>query len=174
MTTYNYVYTNIVREVVSRIETAMSGTGKLNECKNFYLGDIDSANEQVDQPVIFMTIDNILESYQAQKKENKSGKLRLIFILSYGLYDARAIEQKSIFYDDSASKYLGFLPFIEAFLDVIHSDTSGNVDPRSNNLQRRSIETNVGRILKGKQHLETEITVTFTTKDFTMNARSYV
>lgn len=171
MTTYYNVYTEIVREFVSRINTAIAGAGKLSECKKLYVGDIESTLELIEKPCIFLTVDGILESYEAQKREQKSGDIRLNFILVYGLYDDRSIGQSSIYYDDSAAAYTGFLPFIEQFLDVIHSDTSGNIDPRTNQLQRRSIQVDMGRILKAQQHLEAEIIVTCRTTDFSMNRR---
>lgn len=172
MTTYNHVYTNIYRELVNRIETAID-SGKLSEMdkSNFYLGDVESVSEIVNMPAIFMVFDGISESYEAQKRESKSGDVQFNFMLLYEAADAKLLQKKSLYYDDSNTKYTGFIPFIEAFLDVLHSDTSESVDPRTDNRQRRSMVVSTTRILKGKGFLQCEVNLMCRTKDFKMNRR---
>ena len=166
-TTYKHVYTNVFRELKSRIETAK--TGKLKELKTLKIGRIQETYNIKEMPRINMYFDGFSEGYEAQKNQNKKADIRLIFHLVYPLPNNKALD--NIYYNDDNDLYTGFIPFIEAFLDVIHSDTSGSIDPRINSTARRSFNVESDRPGKGENYLDLPIMVSVRTQDFKINER---
>ena len=167
MTTYNHIYTNVFRALKTRIENAK--TGKLKELKELKIGRIQETYHINEMPRINMYFDGFSESYAAQKRNMKSADLRIIFHLVYPLNNNKGID--NIYYNDDDDLFTGFIPFVEAFLDVIHSDTSDAIDPRLDQSARLAFNVESDRVGKSDNYIDLPINISVRTKDFTINQR---
>jgi hypothetical protein len=167
MTTYNHYFTDVFREIKSRIDSAK--TGKLKELKTLRIGQIQKSFDLNELPLIYLNWDGFSESYEAQKKNNKSSEQRLVLHVYYPLYNNNTTE--NIYYNDDQEPYTGLIPFIEALMDVIHEDTSGTIDPRINQAARKTFDVVSDKLGKLDNCLELPINLTVKTQDFPINER---
>jgi len=163
---YNHIYTEILREIKSRITTAMTGSGKLTEVKHCIIGDAKQTYEKKDLPLINIVFDGLIESFEAQKNSNRSGDLNLGLIVLYPVTDSN-----NIYYDDNDTPYTGYFPFVEKLLDVLCSDTDGNIDMRINTTARKSLSVTAEPAQKIEQGIRQLFNLTLRSKDFTINER---
>lgn len=163
---YNHIFTNIFRELKSRITTAQDG-GDLEELKKLVIGEPEQTFEKKDLPRIYMPFDGLLESFEAQKNEKRSAELTIGMVVIYPVDSTK----DNIYYDDSSTPYTGYIPFIERLLDTICSDTSGNINMRLNAVARKSIEITADKAIKQKDSIYQQFSVVVRSKDFTINER---
>ena len=162
------IFTNVLKEIYTRISTA-TGTGKkLSDLVHLYMGNRLEVTESNDCPSIVVQLNRIEEDYlNASSYQKKSALLFIDVHLFYAISNERGT---NIYYDESTPP-VGFLPYLEKVIDVLNETTSQSIDPRFNLNSKRSVIINSTVIKYTDQLAVATIALAIRTEDFYINGR---
>ena len=163
------VFVSIFDEIINRLNSENIPSGLLEDIKEIQIGpkkDNQGVNKYPSL-VISTQPSFITESFEGARRDRKIADLSINIRILDKVTASRAI---NLYFDTSTQK--GILYLIEKILDVIHTDSSGNLDPRFASLGKRSAIVEVGELqLLQDEVLMCDISITAQLKDFEINKR---
>lgn len=180
------VYVNLIQEISTRIETAVSAGLNIKQVQLFQ--KIETL-QQNDMPYIAIIPQSIVENYgDRQIRGNKYSDLTITLDCLYPAFNrdgVNAIFEDNILGDnsnniigDAESKIIGadqagFLVWLEQLLDALNTDSTGELNPQLDN-STTSMGIEVGEIVKNGSTISCTITLTLPSVAFSINNRQQI